>query len=85
MGFLIALDLGGQKLPWNHPIIWMLFISSAVLGILFLLVEAYWAKDPIFPLSLLTHRDVVTAYLAAGFQIAAQFAVSFANSADEII
>ena len=55
---------------------WMLIISSAVLGLFFLLVEAYWAKEPIFPLSLLIHKDVVTAYLTAGFQIAAQFAVS---------
>ncbi|MCJ1380110.1 hypothetical protein MMC17_003213 [Xylographa soralifera] len=77
VGFLIAFDLGGQKLPWNHPIIWILFVSSAALGVLFLLVEAYWAKEPIFPLRLLVHRDVVTAYLAVGFQIAAQFAVMF--------
>ena len=73
---LIAFDLGGQKLPWNHPIIWGLFASSAALGSFFLLVEAYWVKEPIFPLGLLIHRDVVTAYLAVGFQVAAQFAVS---------
>ncbi|MCJ1236560.1 hypothetical protein MMC14_004541 [Varicellaria rhodocarpa] len=77
VGFLITLDLGGQKFPWSHPVIWILFASSAVLGLLFLLVEAYWAKEPIFPLRLLIHWDVVTAYLVAGFQIAAQLAVMF--------
>ena len=80
VGFLIVLDLGGQKFPWNHPIIWILFVSSAVLGLFFLLVEAYWAKEPIFPLGLLIHRDVVTAYLITSFQIAAQFAVSLGVS-----
>ena len=80
VGFLVALDLGGQKLPWSHPVIWILFASSAVLGLLFFLVEAHWAKEPIFPLSLLVHRDVVVAYLVGGFQIAAQLAVSLGVS-----
>lgn len=80
VGFLIALDIGGQKYPWNNPIIWILFASSAVLGLFFLLVEAYWAKEPIFPLGLLIHRDVVTAYLALCSQTAAQFAVSLCVS-----
>ena len=76
VGFLLALDLGGHKFPWTHPVIWILFASSAVFGLVFLVVEAYWAKEPIFPLGLLIHRDVVTAYLVAGLQMAAQFAVS---------
>jgi hypothetical protein len=76
VGFLICLALGGQKIPWNHPLIWIILPSSAVLGLSFLLVEAYWAKEPIFPLTLLVHRDVATAYLISALQIAAQFAVS---------
>ena len=79
VSFLIALDLGGQKYPWNHPIITILFVTSAVSGLLFVLVEAYLAEEPIFPLGLLVHRDVVTAYLVAGLQIGAQFAVSFCS------
>jgi len=43
---------------------------------LFLLVEAFWAKEPIFPLRLLLNRDVITTYINLGFQTGAQGAVS---------
>ncbi|MCJ1262596.1 hypothetical protein MMC22_002466 [Lobaria immixta] len=76
-GFLLALDLGGQKIRWTHPIIWILLSLSAVVGIIFLLVEAYVAQEPIFPLRLLIHRDVVTAYLITGLQSCAQFGVMY--------
>ena len=85
LGFLMALDLGGQKYPWSHPLIWMLFASSAFLGLLFFLVEAHWAKEPIFPLRLLVHGDVVTAYLVACLQTGAQYAVSSSLSVNESI
>lgn len=75
-GFLIALDLGGRKITWTHPIILILFASSAIFGVLFVVVEAYVAHEPIFPLRILLHRDVLTAYLVTGLQSGAQFAVS---------
>lgn len=79
-GFLLALDLGGQKVSWTHPIVWILLSSSAVLGIVFLLVEAYVAQEPIFPLRLMVHQDVVVAYLVTGLQSCAQLGVRIAPS-----
>ena len=75
VGFLLVLDLGGQKLPWSHPVIWILLTSSIALGIMFFFIEGYVAKEPIFPLKLLIHRDVVTAYLVAALQAGAQYGV----------
>ena len=75
VGFLLVLDLGGQKSSWDLPTIWVVLISSVVLALVFLLIEAYVAREPIFPLRLLVHRDVVTAYLVAALQIAAQTGV----------
>ena len=75
VGFLVFLDLGGQKLPWTHPVLWIILGAAAVFSILFLLVEAFIAVEPIFPLRLLVHRDVVTAYIIAALQGGAQFAV----------
>lgn len=75
VAFLLVLDLGGQKLPWSHPVIWILLTSSIALGIIFLFVEGFVAKEPIFPLKLLTQRDVVTAYLVAALQAGAQYGV----------
>ena len=75
IGFLLVLDLGGQKIPWDHPAIWIILASSAAMGLLFLLIEGYVAREPIFPLRLLVHRDVVTAYILLAIQVAAQFGV----------
>jgi len=52
-----------------------------VTGSLFMIVEAFWAKEPIFPLRLLLNWDVVTSYINLGFQSGAQMAVS--RSGDE--
>ena len=74
-GFLLVLDLGGQKLPWTHPLIRIIFAAASVSGIAFALIEAFVAREPVFPLRLLVHRDVVTTYLVAALQVAAQFGV----------
>ena len=75
IGVLLVLDLGGQKLPWGHPVIWITLSASVVVGILFILIEAYVAREPIFPLQLLIHRDIMTAYLLGILQLAGQVSV----------
>lgn len=72
---MLVLDLGGQKQPWTGPVVLGLVALSASLEILFLLVEAYWAKEPIFPIRLILHWDVLTSYLISGLQIGAQSGV----------
>lgn len=74
-GLLLVVDLGGQKFPWGHPAIWATLTFSMVMGLFFLLVEGYVAKEPIFPLQLLVHRDVMTTYLLLALQVTAQFSV----------
>lgn len=74
-GLLLVVELGGHKFPWNHPAIWILSISVAALGLLFLFIEGYIAKEPILPLELLVHRDVMTTYLVAALQAVAQYGV----------
>jgi hypothetical protein len=73
---LLILELIGQRMPWNDPVILILLGTSLVTGYSFLLVESFWAKEPIFPLRLLRNRDVVTSYINLGFQSGAQIAVS---------
>ena len=75
IGFLLVVDLGGQKIPWDHRAIWIILASSVVMGLLFLLIEGYVAREPIFPLRLLVHRDVVTAYILLALQHTAQLGV----------
>ena len=74
-GFLLVVELGGQQLPWTHPLLWIIFAAAAVSGIAFALIEAFVAPEPVFPLRLFIHRDIVTTYFVAALQIAAQFGV----------
>lgn len=76
VGFLLVLDIGGQKVPWTHPLVWVLFGAASFFSIVFALVEAYVAREPIFPLRLIVHRDVLSAYLVTALQGAAQFGVN---------
>ncbi len=73
---LLVLELGGKRMLFTHPTILSLFGASLVTGNLFLLVEAFWAKEPIFPLRLMLNRDVVASYTNLGFQTGAQMAAS---------
>jgi len=73
---LLVLDLGGQRMPWTDPKILLLLGASVMTLNIFVLVEAAWAKEPIFPLRLLLNRDVITSYVNLGFQTGAQGAVS---------
>jgi MFS family permease len=75
--FLLPLEIGGVKVPWTHPLIFSLLGTSVVLVVLFGITEEYWAKDPIFPLLLLKHKDVVLSYLIMGLQVAAQLGLMF--------
>jgi hypothetical protein len=61
---------------WTSPKILTLLGVSLVAGNAFLLVEGFWAKEPIFPLRLLLNRDVLTSYTNIAFQTGAQGAVS---------
>jgi hypothetical protein len=76
---LMVLEMGGQRVIWTSPKILPLLGSSLIAGNLFILVEGFWAKEPIFPLRLLLNRDVVTSYINLAFQTGAQGAVSVSH------
>lgn len=73
---LLILDMGGDKIPWTSPVIGILAAVAVVSALLFFFAEKYWAREPIFPLRLLSHKDVVLDYLMMLVQIASQTAVS---------
>ncbi|EGO01838.1 hypothetical protein SERLA73DRAFT_71001 [Serpula lacrymans var. lacrymans S7.3] len=54
---LLAFSLKtAEELAWSHPLIWGLFVGSAVCWALFIFVEARWAPYPVMPLRLITCR-----------------------------
>lgn len=74
--FLLPISMGGNQLPWKHPAIGGLFAMSLALAGAFSYVELRLAKEPIFPLTLLTRQDVVIPYAILFFQNIAQTFVS---------
>ncbi|PSN72115.1 MFS general substrate transporter [Corynespora cassiicola Philippines] len=78
LSLLFPLEIGGEKIPWNHPVIYAMIGGSVVSGFLFLSTEAWYAKEPIMPLSLFRSRDVVASCVVMLAQSAAQIGLMFA-------
>ena len=76
---LLPLELGGEKVPWSHPLIPGLFAAAAISLVLFVLVEKRWIEEPVLDLDLFKQRDVVLGFLIMAFQSAAQVGVSLVN------
>ena len=60
---IFGLNLGGNELPWTHPLVLTILPLSAAFFGLFLLVEGKFAREPLMPLSLLSHRTPLAAAL----------------------
>ncbi|KAI8584312.1 hypothetical protein K450DRAFT_219276 [Umbelopsis ramanniana AG] len=54
--FMLATSLGGNSLPWSHPLVIGSLSGSAAGVILFTVVEAKYAKYPIMPWHIITQR-----------------------------
>tara|TARA_R110002003_G_scaffold48_30_gene4201 strand:- start:4811 stop:6274 length:1464 start_codon:yes stop_codon:yes gene_type:complete len=78
LGLLFPLEIGGDKVSWSSPTIIALLVGSVVFGLLFLAAEAFLAKEPIVPLTLLRQRDVLVSSFVMFFQSAAQVGLMFA-------
>ncbi len=70
LGFSIK---SSESLPWSHPLIYGLLISSAVFAVLFVVVEARWSPFPVMPLYLITQRTPLAISLANFFGSMAAF------------
>lgn len=44
---LVGLSLGGNQLPWGAPLVYGTIIGGAVALVIFVLVEKYFAKEPV--------------------------------------
>ena len=71
---ITAFDLGSKK--HSTSVIIILVAIGFTAGILFILTEKLWAKEPIFPLELLGKDAVITSYTIIFIQTGIQVAVS---------
>ncbi|KAK6531757.1 hypothetical protein TWF694_002928 [Orbilia ellipsospora] len=77
VGFLLVLDLGGQKLPWDSPYITGLSTLSLVFLIAFCLVEIYVASEPVFPLHLLRKNNIATSFSSLCLSSVSQIGIMY--------
>jgi hypothetical protein len=73
---LFVIDTGGQKYAWDHPIVIVSGCIAVVGAGVFVGYERFGAKEPIFPVQLMTNYVVVTSYGILLFQTLSQMAVS---------
>lgn len=74
---LLSVDVAMKgEMPLVAASLIIVFLISLVS---FVLVEKYYAEEPILPLALISQRDVLTSYLIVGLQSAGQFGVSHSS------
>ncbi|KAL1608865.1 hypothetical protein SLS59_002056 [Nothophoma quercina] len=78
LSLLLPMEIGGDRVPWSDYRIAMLFAAALVFGLLFLAVEGWVAKEPIIPLSVLRHKEVLLSSLIMMCQVGAQVGLMFA-------
>lgn len=71
-----ALSLAGESLAVTDPIILGSVGGSVALGVMFVVWEVKFAREPVFPPRLLIQRDVVTPYAIVALLLGAQYGVS---------
>jgi hypothetical protein len=64
-----------ESLPWSHPMVYGLFIASAIFGTLFVIVEAHWSPYPVMPLYLIKQRTPLAVSLSNLFGSMAAFSM----------
>ncbi|KAI9803573.1 MAG: hypothetical protein M1825_001916 [Sarcosagium campestre] len=74
---MLAINSGGNTVPWNHPLVWISLPLSALFFAVFVWVEENIASEPIIPIRLVLHRTVFSACLTNWFCSMATFAIIF--------
>lgn len=74
---LLALNSGGNLVPWTHPLVLTSLPLAALFLAAFVYTEDRLAAEPIIPVRLLLHRTVATSCLTNWFTTMAVFALLF--------
>lgn len=75
VALLLPLELGGSRVAWSDPVIPICVAVAALLLVLFVAAEKWWAANPLLPLSMFRNRHTVAAFIIMALQCAAQLGV----------
>ncbi|KAL8845514.1 MAG: hypothetical protein Q9176_000150 [Flavoplaca citrina] len=74
---LLGINSGGNIVPWTSPLVLISLPLSAVFLMIFIVIEANYASEPVIPVRLLTDRTVFSACLTNWFTTMCQFSILF--------
>lgn len=75
--FMLAVNTGGNQLPWSSPYIILCFVLSTVVLGVFVYWELYRAVEPILPIKILLHRTIISACLTNFFAAGTNYSFLF--------
>ncbi|KAL9128876.1 MAG: hypothetical protein Q9217_002533 [Psora testacea] len=58
---LLALNSGGNVVPWSHPLVYTTLTLAFILLLVFIYIENTHTSEPVIPVKLLVHRTVISA------------------------
>ncbi|CAD6571805.1 MAG: hypothetical protein TREMPRED_000370 [Tremellales sp. Tagirdzhanova-0007] len=67
----------GEDYRWSDPIVWGLLAASVVMTTIFVLVEGFYAPEPILPLQLLTRRTPIAVALSSLIMVINIFSILY--------
>lgn len=71
-----AISLGGDRLPWSHPLIAVAIALCVMSAFAFVLAEQHFARNPLIPPKLVTHNGIGAMCVIQILLCAARFGVS---------
>ncbi|KAL8752651.1 MAG: hypothetical protein Q9199_005591 [Rusavskia elegans] len=74
---LLGINSGGNIVPWTSPLVLVSLPLSAVSLVVFIIIEANYASEPVIPVRLLMDRTVLSACLTNWFTTMCQFSILF--------
>ncbi|SPC67235.1 related to multidrug resistance proteins [Ustilago sp. UG-2017b] len=74
---LIGLSLGGNEREWSDKLVLGSLIGGGAVLVLFVLIERYFAREPLMPMSVLFNRTPGFVALACWFITMSQFGIIF--------
>ena len=74
---LLGLNSGGNLVPWNHPLVYVSLVVSALSLLAFIYIERHHASEPVIPVQLMVDRTVLAACFTNWFTSMAIFAILY--------
>ena len=74
---ILLLDAGGAKFAWTSTVSIILFLTAILGLVVFVVIEAHFAREPIFTLRILRQPNVLPSYLVMTLQTVAQVSLMY--------